>query len=528
MILLALILVPAISGGIAFAVTSKSVRRAILIVCALVHAGLTSSLWFRRPGGVLNEWLQVDSLGLLFLSIVSGLFLASAIYSIAYLREEEAARHVDREEGFLFSNEPEAVFVGCLLLFLASMTLVTLSHHLGLLWVGIEGTTLASAPLIYFHRHHRSLEATWKYILICSVGIALALMGNFVLSVATTSADGRHEIPLIVNRLLANAGTIRVDWLKAAFLFFLVGYGTKMGLAPLHTWLPDAHSEAPSPVSALLSGALLNCAFLGILRVHQLCVAAGEADFSGPLLIFFGLMSLTVAAVFIMRQTDMKRMLAYSSVEHMGVQAIGVGLGGAGVFGAMLHCVNHSAIKAALFLTAGNILAYFGRKRVHEISGMAYVIPVSAVLWVAGFLAITGTPPFGAFLSEFTILKAALDGEHNIVAVFYLVMLALIFVGMANIFLHMAQGKPPEAAGPGVRETPLALLPPAMLLSCALLLGIYVPRPLDGICRDVQSSFEPPRVSTASAPLDAVTNTLTAIPAPDAHPRKEIRTSPWR
>ena len=528
MILLTLIIIPALAGGLAFAVRSTIGRRAILVVTALVHAGLTASLWIDRPSPAVNQWLQVDSLGLLFVSIVSGLFLASAMYSIAYLREEEAARHVDREEGFLFSNEPEAVFVGCLLLFLASMTLVTLSHHLGLLWVGIEGTTLASAPLIYFHRHHRSLEATWKYILICSVGIALALMGNFVLSVATTSADGRHEIPLIVNRLLANAGLIRVDWLKASFLFFLVGYGTKMGLAPLHTWLPDAHSEAPSPVSALLSGALLNCAFLGILRVHQLCVAAGEAAFSGPLLILFGLLSLTVAAVFIVRQSDMKRMLAYSSVEHMGVQAIGVGLGGAGVFGAMLHAVNHSVIKAALFLTAGNILAYFGRKRVDEVSGMARVLPVSTVLWIAGFLAITGTPPFGAFLSEFTILKAALDGEHAVVAVFYLAMLALIFVGMANVFLHMAQGKPPEAVGPGVRETPLAVLPPVLLLSCALLLGIYVPRPLDGVCRDVQKGFEAPQIGATSVHTHAGMASSKATLSPAEHPRKVIRSSPWR
>lgn len=499
MILLALILVPTLAGGLAFALRAKMWRRTLLIATALVHAALTASLWIDRPGPVLNQWLAVDSLGLLFLSIVSGLFLASAVYSIAYLREEEAARHIDREEGFLFSNEPEAVFVGCLLLFLASMTMVTLSHHLGLLWVGIEGTTLASAPLIYFHRHHRSLEATWKYILICSVGIALALMGNFVLSVATTSPDGRHEIPLIVHRLLENAGRIRVDWLRAAFLFFLVGYGTKMGLAPLHTWLPDAHSEAPSPVSALLSGALLNCAFLGILRVHQLCVAAGEAAFSSPLLILFGVLSLTVAAVFIMRQTDIKRMLAYSSVEHMGVQVIGVGLGGAGVFGAMLHSVNHSLTKAALFLTAGNILAYFGRKRVDEVSGMNRALPTSAVLWIAGFLAISGSPPFGAFLSEFTILKAALDGERFVVAVLYLVMLALIFVGMANIFLRMAQGGRPKTKGPGARETPLALLSPVLLLSCTLVLGLYVPRPLENVCRDVQSSLEAPARSRAAA-----------------------------
>jgi hydrogenase-4 component F len=237
---------------------------------------------------------------------------------------------------------------------------------------------------------------------------------------------------------------------------------------------------------------------LGILRVHLVCVAAGEGGFSGPLLILFGLFSLTVAAVFIIRQTDMKRLLAYSSVEHMGVQAIGVGLGGAGVFGAMLHSVNHSLTKAALFLTAGNILAYFGRKRVDEVSGMSRVLPASAVLWIGGFLAITGTPPFGAFLSEFTILKAALDHERSIVAAFYLVMLAIIFVGMANVFLRMVQGNPPEISGSGTRETPLALISPLVLLSCTLLLGLYVPGPLADVCRDVEATLESP-AATATA-----------------------------
>jgi len=227
------------------------------------------------------------------------------------------------------------------------------------------------------------------------------------------------------------------------------------------------------------------------------------------------LLSLTIAAVFIMRQTDMKRMLAYSSVEHMGVQAIGVGLGGAGVFGAMLHSVNHSFTKAALFLTAGNILAYFGRKRVDEVTGMNRALPISAVLWVAGFLAITGTPPFGAFLSEFTILKTALDQRHSVVAVYFLVMLALIFVGMAGIFLRMAQGKPQSTNGPGKRETPLALLAPIVLLAGTLVLGLYVPRPLDDVCRDVQSSLEVPAVTTAAVepPAPLVTRSQSA-PSP--------------
>ena len=353
-------------------------------------------------------------------------------------------------------NFPEAVFAGCLLLFLATMTLVSVSRHLGLMWVGVEATTLASAPLIYFHRHHRSLEATWKYLLICSVGIALALLGNFFVAVAARSAGG-PMIHLTIDDLVAHAGSLNPLWLKAAFLFFLVGYGTKMGLAPLHTWLPDAHSEAPSVVSALLSGALLNCAFLTILRAHSLLSAAGLAGFSSDLLVLFGLISMAVAAVFILGQADFKRMLAYSSVEHMGILSLGIGIGGVATFGAMLHAVNHSLTKAMLFLAAGNILALYRTKSTIRVRGVLRTLPATGVLWLAGFLAIVGSPPFGPFLSELTILKGVLDAGRPLVAVAYLSALAIVFVGMATIFLRMAYGPPPAAlCGDGSPECPAA------------------------------------------------------------------------
>ena len=216
-----------------------------------------------------------------------------------------------------------------MLIFLASMTLVTVSRHFGLLWIGVEATTLASAPLIYFHRHHRSLEATWKYLLICSVGIALALLGNFFLGAAAdTSATGRPSLASRIDLLKHAAAESRMA--QGGLRAMLVGYGTKMGLAPLHTWLPDAHSEAPSVVSALLSGALLNCAFLGILRIYQLCGAPARGDFARSPCSPLGIVSVAVGAVFILGQSDFKRLLAYSSVENMGLLAIGLGLGGIG------------------------------------------------------------------------------------------------------------------------------------------------------------------------------------------------------
>src|SRR6516165_2750074 len=229
----ALFLVPLASGTAAFWLQADRARRAVLVGTAFVHAGLTAGAWAWRPGASWGGWLALDEIGLLFLSIVSALFLAAAVYGVGYLGHERHARHIDTEEHLFFSNEPEAVFTSCLLLFLASMTFVTVSQHFGLLWVGIETTTLASAPLIYFHRHHRSLEATWKYLLICSVGIALALLGNFLLAVA--ASDG-GDIPtaLTLTDLIRSSRRLHAPWVEVAFLFFLVGYGTKMGLAPLH------------------------------------------------------------------------------------------------------------------------------------------------------------------------------------------------------------------------------------------------------------------------------------------------------
>jgi len=472
----ALVLVPLLSGVGALMIRRDRHRRILLATAACLHLLLT--LGAGRAAPVLGDWLALDALGRLFLTITSTLFLAAALYGLGYLARETGSgpgHHRDIEEGALFTNAPEAVFTACLLFFLATMTLVCASNHLGILWVAVEATTLASAPLIYFHRHHRSLEAAWKYLLICSIGIALALLGTFLLAVATKSAV-YGEIPLRLDLLLRSGASFQPLWLKAAFIFLLVGYGTKMGLAPLHTWLPDAHSESPSLVSALLSGALLNCAFLGILRVQQVLIAAGLAPFGQQLLVGFGLLSIGIGAAFILRQPDYKRMLAYSSVEHMGILALGVGVGGAAVFGALFHAVNHSLVKGMLFLVAGNILAAAQTKTVADIRGLARSLPVSGALWLAGFFAITGTPPFGTFLSEITILKAAIDGGHVGIALAFLAGLAVVFIAMCAVVLGMVQGRPdplPEATTG--REAWSAVLPPAALGSLALLLGLTMP-----------------------------------------------------
>ena len=475
--IMALVLTPAIAAALAL-VLPGGARRVLFPLTAAVHAALTTFACLSTPAAAFGGWLGLDDLGTLFLAVTSGIFLAVSVYAAGYLEREVPGPRSDALGSGVFSNARDAIFVACMLAFLSMMTLVTLSQHFAVLWAAIEGTTLASAPLIYFHRHRRSLEATWKYLLICSFGIAIALLGTFFLAVAgQLGASGEQVMDL--TSLLEAAPGLNTPWLKGAFLLMLVGYGTKMGLAPMHTWLPDAHSEAPSAVSAILSGALLNCAFLGILRARQILEAAGEAAFSGHLLVVFGLLSMVLAAFLILGQPDFKRLLAYSSVEHMGILAVGVGLGGAAAAGSMLHLVNHSLVKAMLFLVAGNTLAVYRTRMIREVRGVMVRTPVTGALWIVGLFAVVGSPPFGTFLSELLVLRGALHTGGVLVSVLFLGALAVAFVGLSGAVLRMVQGLPPGGYV-GMREPEpwLSTMPPLALAALALLLGLWIPGPL--------------------------------------------------
>lgn len=483
MLILTLVLLPLAASAAAFLMSAVGARRLLLPSVAAAHLVLTLGA-LARPAPVDPEgWLGLDGPGRLFLLLTSVLFMAASVYAVGYLRRENPEEREDLQEGMLFQNASEAWFVGCMLAFLATMTLVCASLQLGLLWIAIEATTLASAPLIYFHRHHRSLEAAWKYLLLCSVGIGLALLGTFFL----LGAFGQAPATLHLGKLLAAAPGLDPTWLRLAFLLLLVGYGTKMGLAPMHSWLPDTHSEAPSVVSALLSGALLNCAWLGILRGLQVCEAAGHGDFARQALVGLGLASMAVAAAFVLNARDFKRLLAYSSVEHMGILALGVGLGGVGVFGSMLHAVNHSLAKAAMFLVAGNLMETFRTRQVAEVRGALRVVPVSGALWLAGALALAGSPPFGLFHSELAVLRAAL-AEGPALAALYLTLLGVVFVGLVTAALPMAQGAAPAGMAPR-QPAALAVLPPLVLLLAALALGLVVPSGLQGLLAEAAEAL---------------------------------------
>ena len=406
MILVLIISLPIAAALLAWVIPSNRLRPLVLPIAAALHLALVLQAVRGGPVSIAGGWLVLDPLVAPILLTVSVLFLCLSLYAPGYLR--------------LRRNRPNRVFCACLLLLLGMMSLVLFAHHLGLMWVAIEATTLASGPLLYFNQTPRSLEAAWKYLLICSVGIALALMGSFFL--AYSALQGGLNSTLLFDDLVASAGSLSHPWLHAAFVTLLVGYGTKMGLAPMHTWKPDAYGEAPGIVGALLAGGVTNCGFIAILRFTMITEAAGESAFVQNTLIGMGLLSMAFAAVFMVRQKDFKRMLAYSSVEHMGILIFGIGIGGIAVFGSLLHVINNSLVKGVLFLSSGNIHRAYGSKLTDEVTGALQRLPASAALFLAGFIAITGSPPFGPFVSEFTILRGAFEAHRIVPAALYLLL----------------------------------------------------------------------------------------------------------
>ena len=463
-------------AAVAALVPSDRLRPWLMPVTGTVHLAATL-LVLAHPAwvGHGSSWLMLDPLAKIILLVVSLLSFFCSIHVVGYLQHSP--------------TKANRVFCVCFSAFIGVMTLVTWAHHLGLMWVAIEGTTLVSAPLVYFERTPRSIEATWKYLVICSVGIALALLGTFFL--AYSSLHAGIEPSLTFENLLQQAPHLSKPWLHAAFVLMLVGYGTKMGLAPMHTWLPEAHSEAPAPVSAMFSGVLLVCAFLAILRIYQLCLAAGEAAFVTPVLIFMGLFAMTVAGVFMVGQQDFKRMLAYSSIEHMGILALGVGIGGAALYGTMLHIVAHGVTKGLLFLSAGNIYHAYGSKNTDKVSGALQRLPLSGTLFLAGFMAIIGSPPFGPFISEFSILNAGFAAGHAVACGLFLVLLLIIFIGMGATVLKVVQRRDPASVSqPVFKEGLLAVAPPIVLLGLVLLLGVHIPDALNTLLQDAVHFLE--------------------------------------
>lgn len=367
--------------------------------------------------------------------------------------------------------------------FAFTMLMAVTVQNVALMWVAIEATTIASALAIPLHRTKASVEASWKYLLVCSVGIALAFTGTILGYFDFVATAGSAGDTLNWSALRRAAPALHPQLLQLAFAFILVGYGTKAGLAPMHTWLPDAHSEAPSAISAMMSGVLLAVALYAVARWKAVVDAVVDPAFTNGLMMAFGLASLAIGTFSLVIQRHYKRMLGYSSVEHMGLAAIGLALGPLGAFAAWLHVLNHAVAKSAAFLLAGRILHRYDTAEIAKVRGLLRVMPWTGSLFAAGLLALIGLPPFGLFLSEFLLVRAAFAARHPWVAGIVLLLLLIAFVSLLSHLNRMLYGDPPAdlETGEGAGWATVALLVPIVVL---VVLGLVLPGPVSALIRE--------------------------------------------
>ncbi len=370
-----------------------------------------------------STYIFIDGLSIILVFVIALVGTICCLYSKEYLRKEVA--HGEIEESRV------GKFYTLLHLFIATMYISVMADNLGVMWVAIEATTIISALLVGFNGKKESLEAAWKYIVICTIGIAFAMLGIILTYYATQGITGEEQFTLSWHSLFPMADNLNPSLMKLAFIFILVGYGTKAGIFPLHTWLPDAHSQAPSPVSALLSGVLLNCAVYAVIRFHLLTTAVTRTGYSSKLLIIFGLISMIGAFPFILVQKDIKRLLAYSSVEHIGIIILGIGLGGTlGYTGAILHLINHALGKGTLFLCAGTIVQEYKTKLIHRMQGIGQLLPLTGILFFTSLFAIGGAPPFGLFISEMSVATRSFQVYGFGLGFSFLMTIAIVFTGL--------------------------------------------------------------------------------------------------
>jgi hydrogenase-4 component F len=416
--------------------------------------------------------LRVDDLGLVFLILLVVLTLAVSIYTIGWLKQALAVGNMKAE--YLRS------YFALVHAFVATMVVTILADNLGLLWIAMEGTTITSAVLVGYHGHHHGLEAAWKYIIVTTIGISFGLFGTVLIYAAAAAAGLQGSAgALSWSAIMQIAPTLDPGIVRIGFIFVMIGYGTKAGLAPMHLWLPDAHSQAPTPVSALLSGVLIKCALLGIIRFQTIAAAACGAAFPTEVLLVFGLLSVVVATPFILAQHDLKRLLGYHSVEHVGIVALGLGFGGPiGTYGALLHVVNHGITKALAFFAAGKAIARYGSRDMHVIRGLLSVAPIGATLLMLAALSLAGIPPFSIFVSEIMVLRAGIGHGHWVAIAIFLTMVVVIFAGLLHHAGAMTFGAPTPAAS---REpeawSPLAGM--ILLAANMIVLGLTIPASFD-------------------------------------------------
>ncbi|MEI7831649.1 MAG: proton-conducting transporter membrane subunit [bacterium] len=448
---------------------SRAARWLPRVAAGLMLVQLPVVIWLVLPvlsqSGSVATNLGIDGIGAAFL-VITTLVATAAFCQAAWLLPAE------RPDEPLITDKRFTMFYTLTGLFIIAMYGVLLAQNLGYMWIAMEATTLISATLIHYHRTRKALEATWKYLLLCSVGIAFALLGTIMIVAAQHTIPGEGTMHL--DTLMQRAAQCDPRLLRLGFILCLLGYGTKAGIFPLHNWLPDAHSEAPAPVSAMLSGALLNCALVAIWRLSQLMHAAGQDHLVSQLLVPAGAITVIAAALMLIRQHDLKRMWAYSSVEHVGILLLAIGIRAGPLF--ILHALNHSLVKVALFLLAGSILHLYGSKSLRKLKGLVVVAPVWGGLLLAGSFAIAGSPPFGTFISEWLILRDTITAHEYLAAGVVVTGLAITTIAVINHVARVVFGKAPTR----VLERPHKswALVPAVLLLFSLVAGLAVTPPV--------------------------------------------------
>ena len=415
------------------------------------------------PMVVLNEWFFVDSFNVFLVALTTFVTFTTTLFSRPYMRNEQ-------DKGKLSPNMMR-LYHSMFQIFVFTMLLALLTNNIGILWVAMEAATLATVLLVSLYRTPASLEAAWKYFILCGVGIAQALFGTILLYFAAERLLGSGGTALLWTHLYEVKDQLEPTVLGLAFVFLLVGYGTKVGLAPLHNWLPDAHAEGPTPISAVLSGLLLNVALYAVVRSKVLVDGALGTRMAGNLMIGFGLLSVVVAAFFLLRQRDVKRLFAYSSIEHMGLTTFAFGMGGqVATFAALLHMTVHSLTKSAIFFTVGHAAQKTGTQMIDDIRGLVVTNPAIGWGLMFGSLAILGMPPFGVFASEFLILTTAMR-DFPWATPFLLIALGVAFAAIFGKVQAMVFG---DTTAQRLPHSP-ALLPVFAHLALVLMLGFYIP-----------------------------------------------------
>jgi len=485
MILLWVLIVPLVAGPLAFflrrRVVMEMVNLSAFAVLVCLAATLAAQVLRRGSVSLWHGFLYADALSALVVLLTSFVSLVCSIYAVGYFRQDEKSG-VFEEKGELqplLAVPKLREYYSLTPLFVFSMILVALANNLGILWVAIEGTTLASVFLVMFYGRETSLEAAWKYAIIGGVGLSLALFGTLLTYYSAHRVIGTDTlVGLNWSVLVGNAVQFDKPTMRLAFILILLGYGTKAGIAPMHTWKPDAYSEAPIPAAAMLAAGVLNCALYGLVRFYILTSKCLGPEFASHLLILFGLLSMAVAVPFILVQKNFRRMLAYSSIDHSGIMVLALGFGGPlGILGMLLHMTFHSITKPLLFFCAGNVQQHLQTELFREAKGgLVYSMPLTGAAFLMVTLAVTGAPPFSLFLSEFTILRAGFSGGHFVLAILFITFLAAIFSGflihIANLVLGPDPGLPP---GETCRWKKSSVVGLALVI---ILMGFWIPAPL--------------------------------------------------